>query len=162
MRDAKYDTVAVARMFGYLREAQKIGQNRGARVDGVITWALGDLGQSWCGYWAIGFVLDIVFQGDGPFERTQEINGSTDSSLAYARERGWVVELADALPGDLVYSVDASGNPHHVAILVTSSPFVTIAGNTSADGKASNGDRVAEHEVSPAGKVIVQYPRKAA
>lgn len=162
MNVMRYDAVAVARMFLYLREAQTIGQNRGARVDAVITWALGSIGQSWCGYFAIGLVLDICFQGDGPFPRSQEINGATDASLAYAREQGWVVDLDDALPGDLVYSVSPTDpdNAHHIAILTVKTPFTTIGGNTSEDGKSSNGDRVAEHTVSTANKVIVRYPRR--
>lgn len=160
MKACKYDPIAVARMFSYLREAQSLGQNRGARVDGLITWALGDLGQSWCDYYAVGFVLDICFQGESPFPRSQEINGNADAALDHARAQGWIVDEADAVPGDLVFSVDpVTGKAHHVALLVTLAPFVTIGGNTSEDGKSSNGDRVAEHDVNPANKVFVHYPR---
>lgn len=157
----QYDPVVVARQFLYVREAQTLGQNKGARVEAIQRWGLGQPGQSWCGYFAIGFVLDICFQGDGPFPRTQEINGATDASLAYARKQGWVVSFERAEPGDLVYSVSPvdPSNAHHVAILVSKEPFETIAGNTDDDGKSSNGDRVAEHGVSVANKVFVQYPR---
>jgi hypothetical protein len=64
----------------------------------------------------------------------------------------------------LIFSVHPPGDPnegeaHHVAMLETLVPFDVIAGNTSEDGLSSNGDRVAEHEVSTANKVAIHYPR---
>jgi hypothetical protein len=151
-----YDPVYVARMFQYLREA---GQNRGRRVEGILCWGGGTPGDSWCDYFAIGFILDICFQGKSPFPRTIDIDGSTVEALKYARSQGWVVPYEVSGPGDLVFSVHPDGTPHHVALETQHSPLKTIAGNTSEDGVSSNGDRVAEHEVSPDGKVFVRYPR---
>lgn len=156
-----YEPVAIARQFAYVREAQNLGQNKGARVEAIQRWGLGVPGQSWCGYFAIGWVLDICFQGQSPFPRSQEMNGSTDASLHYARKQGWEVSFEDAVPGDLVYSVSPE-NPddaHHIAILASKDPFETIAGNTDEKGISSNGDRVAEHGVSLNNKVFIHYPR---
>lgn len=151
-----YDPVATARMFRYLREA---GANRGLRVEAVQHWSGGEPGEPWCDDFAVGFILDICFQGQSPFPRQRDIDGSTVAALAYARARNWVMPIDQAVPGDLVFSVRADGTPHHVAFLETLSPFQTIAGNTSEDGTSDNGDRVAEHVVSTTNKVIVQYPR---
>lgn len=167
-----HDPVLVMRMHLHLREAG--GQNMGARVNGVQLWGLGEKGQSWCCYLAIGKALDIAFQGQSPFPRTQEINGSTGSALAYAKEQNWVCSIDELEPGDLVFSVHPDGTPHHIAMytggleVATSSydgvaagpdEIVVIAGNTSEDGISSNGDRVAERPVPKAGKVGVKYPR---
>jgi hypothetical protein len=151
-----YDPVTVARQFRYLREA---GPNRGLRVEAVQHWSAGVPGESWCDDFAIGFVLDICFQGDSPFPRQRDIDGSTVAALAYARAHGWIVPYADSVPGDLVFSVRADGTPHHIGIETVHAPLTTIAGNTSEDGVSSNGDRVGEHVVSQDGKVFVHYPR---
>jgi hypothetical protein len=131
-------------------------------VEAVRHWGLGNVtsSDSWCGFMAIGFVLDIVFAGESPFPRQEDINGSTQAALAYARAQGWIVPLSEAVPGDLIFSVHDDGTPHHVAMIEETAPaLTTIAGNTSADGLSSNGDRVAEHIVSSTSKVCVHYPR---
>jgi hypothetical protein len=152
-----YDPVATAKMFRYVREAS---QNRGLRVEAIQHWSGGEPGEPWCDDFAVGMILDICFQGASPFPRQRDIDGSTVAALAYARAHGWVVPLEQAIPGDLVFSINpTTGLPHHVAILETLNPFQTIAGNTSEDGTSDNGDRVAEHVVSTSNKVIVQYPR---
>jgi hypothetical protein len=156
MNAMMYDPVATARMLIYLREA---GANRGLRIEAVQHWSGGEAGESWCDDFAIGFILDICFQGESPFPRQRDIDGSTVAALAYARAQEWVVSYEDSVPGDLVFSVHPDGTPHHVAIETIHSPLTTIAGNTSADGVSSNGDRVGEHVVDPAGKVFVHYPR---
>lgn len=167
MNTMTHDPVETARMFLYVREAQSLGQNRGLRAESIEHWSGGAFGDSWCDFFAIGFVLDICFQGDGPFPRQQDIDGSTVAALAYAKAHGWVVDSPE--PGDLVFSVHPDGTPHHIAIYtgqtlpdattVPDDQIVTIAGNTSEDGTSSNGDRVAEHAVPRAGKVFVRYPR---
>jgi hypothetical protein len=151
-----YEPVSTARMFLYLRE---VAANHGLRIEGVQHWGCGQFGDSWCGLFAIGFILDICFQGNSPFPRTTDINASTVAALAYARAQGWVTDTPAV--GDLVFSVLEDGTPHHVAICSSLEPFETIAGNTSEDGVSANGDRVAEHPVSRQGKVFVHYPRGA-
>jgi cell wall-associated NlpC family hydrolase len=164
MNACTLDPVTVARQFKYVREA---GANRGLRVEAVQHWSGGEPGESWCDDFAIGWVLDICFQGDSPFPRERDIDGSTVAALAYARAQGWIVDAP--APGDLVFSVHPDGTPHHVALYtgqvapdgstVPDDQLVTIAGNTDDTGTSSNGDRVAEHPVSRAGKVFVHYPR---
>ncbi len=149
----KYDLVLIARQFLYLREAQTLGQNRGLRIEGVEHWSGGQFGDSWCMEF-VWFVLDIAFQGGCPFDRQQ----STEAFRQIAVARGWIVESPQI--GDLVLSVTSAGQAHHVAIVTGLSPLTAIAGNTSEDGTSSNGDRVAEHTISPALKVFVHIPQE--
>ncbi len=79
MADITFDPVDVARQFLYVREAQAQGQNRGLRVEGIQHWAMGTFGDSWCDEFAVGFVLDICFQGDSPFPRQSDVEDSTMS-----------------------------------------------------------------------------------
>lgn len=155
------DPVAKARELDYVRESA--GQNMGRRVNGVQTWRGGTsaVGKSWCCYFVM-MVLDICFHGENPFGDDGEVMGSTHAALAFARDKKWVVDWP--LVGDLIFSVHPpghpeAGQPHHVAICTGARPLTAIAGNTSADGKSSNGDRVAEHEISADNKVFVSYPR---
>lgn len=149
-----YSPSAVAKMFDYVREE---GPNRGARVEAIQHWALGSFGDSWCDEFGVGFDLDVCFKGHSPFPRTTEINASTKSALAYAKEKGWVT--VNPQVDDLCFFVLPDGTPHHVAIVSGLTPLTIIAGNTSADGMSANGDRVAEHTTTRDGKVFVHYPR---
>lgn len=160
-----FDPVLIMRMHLHVREAQSLGQNKGARVEGIQRWALGAPGDSWCCELAIGKALDMAFQGQSPFTRSTEVNASTVEALKFATAQNWVVPLSQAVPGDLVFHVHPDGTPHHVGILVevvsvADRQIITIAGNTSEDGVSSNGDRVAERQMSADGKVFVQYPRE--
>ncbi len=158
MADITFDPVDVARQFLYVREAQAQGQNRGLRVEGIQHWAMGTFGDSWCDEFAVGFVLDICFQGDSPFPRQSDVEDSTEATRAYAEQQGWLTD-APAV-GDLVLSLDpATGRAHHVGIVTVLDPLTSIAGNTSEDGVSSNGDRVAEHVISASNKTFVHYPR---
>lgn len=151
----RYDPVAVARQFAYVREAQSEGQNHGLRVNGIQTWAGGHDGDSYCCEF-VWFVLDICFQGAPPFDRVQACHAVYD----LAKQRDWLVD--DPQPGDLVLSIDpATDHAHHIAICTNAAPLTAIAGNTSPDGTSSNGDGVHEHEISSTGKVFVRYPREA-
>jgi hypothetical protein len=153
-----YDPVAIARQFLFVREAQDIGQNRGARVEAIQHWALGTFGDSWCDEFSVGMVLDICFQGNSPFPRKTETNASVQQTLDFARAQEWITTTP--VPGDLVVSVDpTTGHGHHIAIVTVVTPLTSIAGNTSEDGSSSNGDRVAEHKISSANKVFIHYPR---
>lgn len=146
-----YDLIAIARQFLYVREAQTIGQNRGLRVEAIQHWSGGASGDSWCV--ELGWmVYDICYQGQCPFDRAQ--NSESFRHLAVAN--GWVTKTP--IPGDIVLSLTPEGIAHHFAILTVNAPLTTIAGNTSADGSSSNGDRVAEHQVSPDHKMYVHIP----
>jgi len=146
-----YDPVAIARQFAFVREAQDLGQNRGARVEAIQHWSLGQTADSWCAEFAT-LVLDIAYQGAAPIGRMQ----SCEAIHELAAEKHWV--SASPSVGDLVLSIDpANGKAHHVAIVASTDPLTAIAGNTDATGTSSNGDRVAEHPISGANKIFVHY-----
>lgn len=137
----------LARKLRYLREA---GQNQGLRINGIQLWSGGQPGDSWCLEW-IWFILDIFYEGAAPFERMQ----SVETFRRHAIAQGW--QVATAEPGDLVVSV-TDNHGHHIGLCTANTPLTTIAGNTSEDGVSSNGDRVAEHVVSPIGKEYFRLP----
>ena len=146
-----YDPVAIARQFLFVREAQSLGQNKGARVEAIQRWALGAPGDSWCAEFAT-MVLDIAYQGAAPVPRLQ----ACEDIHERAAEKHWT--SATPSVGDLVLSIDpATGRAHHVAIVTQTDPLTAIAGNTSADGTSANGDRVAEHTISGSNKLFVHY-----
>ena len=142
--------VELARKFHYLREA---GANQGLRVNAIQIWSGGQPGDSWCLEF-IWFLLDIFYEGAPPFDRMQ----SVEMFRQYARVQGWQVASPEA--GDLVVSV-ADNHGHHIGLCTQGIPLTTFAGNTSADGLSSNGDRAAEHVVSPIGKEYFRLPAPA-
>lgn len=148
----KYKPIDIARQFLFVHEAQSLGQNRGLRVEAIQHWAGGHEGDSWCMEFA-WFVLDICFEGKPPFDRQQ----STELMRQVADSHGWLTYTAGV--GDLVLSLNANGHAHHVGIVTSTNPLTSIAGNTSANGLSSNGDRVAEHTISREAKIFVNYPR---
>ena len=143
--------VDFARKFKYLRE---VGQNQGLRVNAVQIWSGGQPGDSWC-MELVWFLIDIWTEGKAekgyPLPRMQ----SVEAFRQHAKARGWETQFP--VPGDLVVSVK-DNHGHHIAILTSLSPFATFAGNTSEDGKSSNGDRAAEHTVSREGKEFYRLP----
>lgn len=143
--------VDLARKFHYLRES---GQNQGLRVNAIQIWSGGQPGDSWCVEF-IWFLFDIFYEGRCVFPRMQNVH----AFLQLATRNGWVVQVP--VPGDLCISVDETGHGHHIAIVTETAPLTTFAGNTSADGRSSNGDRAAEHEVSLTNKVFVRVPPPA-
>lgn len=146
-----YDPVALARQFAFVREAQSLGQNKGARVEAIQRWSLGSPGDSWCCEFAT-MVLDLAFQGASPMGRLQ----ACEDVHSLALQKGWIVDSPSV--GDLVLSV-ANGHAHHIAIVTAIAPLTAIAGNTSSDGTSSNGDGVYEHAITPTDKVFVHYPQ---
>jgi len=144
-----YDPVELARQYLFVREA---GANHGQRVNAIQKWSGGADGESWCMYFAT-MVLDIAFQGNAPIAR----EGSCEAVHQIAVAQEWVADAPSI--GDLVLTVNADNYAHHVGIVSNLNPLESIAGNTSEDGVSSNGDRVAEHAITPAGKVFVHYPR---
>jgi len=139
----------IARLFKHVREAQP---NRGQRVEGIIRWGGGEPGDSWCCF-MLTMWLDLFYQGNSPIPRT----GVCQEVLDLARKNGWIITAPEV--GCIVLSVNDQGHAHHIALCIFPKPLSTIAGNTSEDGLSSNGDRVAEHTVSSAGKVFVRLPR---
>jgi len=144
------EIVAIARLFLFVREA---GQNRGQRVESIQRWCGGMPGDSWCAYY-VTMVLDLAFAGKSPIPRT----GVCQKIYAQAKLNDWVT--ATPATGDLFLYVNAGDHAHHVGFVtrVDGTDVWGIAGNTSADGKSNNGDRVAERPV-PSANVFIAYPR---
>lgn len=133
------DLVTCARRFSFVRETN--GANAGAWVQFMQRLAGGTVGDAWCADF-VCLVLAICYYGKRPIANS----GSTITLLADCRAKGYVVESPSI--GDLCFSVRADGTPHHIAIVTVPSPLTTIAGNTSPDGRSSNGDGVYEHPVA--------------
>lgn len=147
------DTITVFRQFLFVRETE--GPNRGRFVDAFNQFTGAPMGSSWCAS-ALCFVLWMARQGSPGLP----ITASTEELRQAAKAAGLVVMTP--LPGDIVLSIDpATGMAHHVALVTVATPLTAIAGNTSADGTSSNGDRVAEHQISALNKVFVRLPTPA-
>lgn len=151
-----FNPITLARLFVYVREA---GANNGQRVNGFQIWCGGKdaLGTSWC-CWFATWVLDVCFQGNSPIPRL----GLVQDVYDLAAKNGWV-SFMHPLPGDLVVYLDANGHAHHIGFFcydqTTPTQWNILAGNTSADGASSNGDRVAEHELHYPRVAYIHYPR---
>lgn len=147
-----YDPIQIARQFLFVREAKNLGQNRGLRVEAIQHYSGGGVADSWCMEF-LWLVFDIAYQGQAPFGRMQACN----DLLLLAKQQQWTV-LTPAV-GDIALSImPDTGRAHHVALLTGINPLVAIAGNTSEDGLSGDGDRVAEHVISPNLKVFVRVP----
>lgn len=144
-----YSPTNIARQFLFVREAS---QNKGQRVEAIQKWGGGIAGQSWCCYFAT-MVLDICFQGNSPIPRF----GACQDVYNMAKAKQWLTE--NPTKDDLYLYVDDNNHAHHIGIITENRNG--IAGNTSEDGKSSNGNGVYEHELitNPAHIKYVKYPR---
>jgi hypothetical protein len=144
------EIVAIARLFRFVREASP---NAGQRVEAIQRWCGGLRGQSWCAYYAT-MVLDLAFAGESPIPRL----GACQDIHLLAQSKGWITETPAT--GDLFLYVNDKGHAHHAGIVtgVALTVVTGIAGNTSRDGKSSNGDGVYERPV-PLANVFIAYPR---
>jgi hypothetical protein len=143
--------MTIARRLNFIRETD--GPNRGAWVEMLQRFCDGVPGDSWCSDF-VCFVEDIAYRGRSPSKRT----GSTQVKLAHAKAKGWITTKPQA--EDLFFYVNDAGVPHHVGIVTQAIPLTGIAGNTSEDGKSSNGNGVFEHvlNVAPNHIVFVRLP----
>lgn len=151
----KYNPIDIVRQFLFVREADV--QNTGQRVEAIQKWSGGNKGDSWCCEFAT-MVLDIAFQGNAPIPRLQACQDVYD----LAKKNKWLVDAANAKEGDIILYVNAQDHAHHIGFLtILNNQKNILAGNTSADGTSSNGDRVAEHEltVNAANVKFVRYPK---
>lgn len=146
----KYSPTDIARQYLFVREAS---QNKGQRVEAIQKWSGGQAGDSWCCEWAT-MVLDICFQGSAPIPRLQ----ACQDVYMMAITNGWLVE--NPMKDDIFLYVNDENHAHHIGFM-TDIYKTGIAGNTSSDGKSSNGDGVYEHEISnnPAHVKYVRFPR---
>lgn len=132
-----------ARLYKFVRE---LAGNLGQRVVAIQHWSSGDAGEgkSWCASWAT-MIWDVWFQGASPIDRT----ASCDMILEQARKKNMLTTTPSV--GDLALRLNNPNDAHHVLIVTDVSRWnqkilTMISGNTSADGKSSNGDRVAERD----------------
>lgn len=142
-----------ARNFLFVREVGSA--NHGLWV-GIFQRFVGiDDGQSWCAAF-VCFVLAIILGGRDklPFTYT----GVCEEIHQWAVTHNAIVSLEQALPGDLYLYVTSEGHAHHVGILTQTASPAGIAGNTSSDGRSSNGDGVYEHNVATSHLVVVRVP----
>jgi hypothetical protein len=148
--------VAVARRFLFVRELG--GANCGLFVEMFQRFTGNKPGDSWCCSF-VCYVASIVYRGKLPFVPT----ASCAALLSQCAKRGWIVNVPQS--GDIVFSLDASGHAHHVAIYTqpngNTDSFVAIAGNTTPDGQGDNGDGVYEHDVSKLSKAYARLPDAA-
>ncbi len=147
-----YSPVDIARQYLFIREAS---QNAGQRVEAIQKWCGGSRGQSWCCYF-VTMVLDICFQGQSPIPRL----GACQNVYELAIKNGWVTNYPKI--GDIFLYINDANHAHHIGFVTIDGGDIGIAGNTSADGSSSNGNRVAEHTLITNKKhiVFISYPRE--
>jgi hypothetical protein len=146
----KYSPTDIFRQFLFVREA---GQNKGQRVEAIQRWSGGVPGDSWCCHSAT-MVLDICFEGNAPIPRL----GRCQDVYDLAKKNGWLTD--SPVKDDLFLYVNDEDHAHHIGVITIDGGDSGIAGNTSADGTSSNGDRVAEHGISKGPHVkYIHYPR---
>lgn len=139
--------IEIARLFLFVREA---GANKGQRVESIQHWCLGQPGDSWCCEFAT-MVLDIFYRGNAPIPRLRACQEVYD----LAKRRGMITTTPQ--PGDIFLYVNDQDHAHHIGFVTALQPLTGIAGNTSADGTSSNGDRVAEHGIGGSHIRFVHY-----
>lgn len=131
-----YRPSEIAQQFRFIRET--LGSNRGVWVEAFQRIGDGKPGDSWCADFVSG-VLWICYQGPFPIPRTSNCDVMWGIAQQY--------EVATPAPDDLFFRVKGS-DAHHVGIVTSAAPLRGIAGNTSEDGKSSNGTGVFEHGLS--------------
>lgn len=145
----KYSPTEISRQFLFVREAS--APNSGNRVEAIQKWGGGLKGQSWC-CWFATMVLDICFEGKAPIPRL----GAVQQVYDLAKVNNWLITSPQK--DDIFIYVNDVDHAHHIGF-ITDAPN-GIAGNTSEDGKSSNGDRVAEHQISFGPHVkFIRFPR---
>lgn len=133
--------VALARLFRFVRETQ--GPNRGVHVGLFQQYTGNKPGDSWCASF-VSYLLSIYYQGASPITKS----AGCDELLASCRKVG--KETSVPMPGDLFFYMRGANDAHHVGIVTATGPLVGIAGNTSEDGKSSNGTGVFENRITAA------------
>jgi hypothetical protein len=134
--EPQFNIVDEARKFLFVRED---GQNKGIDVEAIQKWAGGQPGDSWCCEF-VTFILRICYQGNSPIPLLR----ACQDVYNLAKKNGWLT--TNPVPNDIYLYVDANEHAHHIGIYTGNGNG--IAGNTSADGTSSNGDRVAEHALT--------------
>jgi len=147
----------IARRFLFVREVG--GANKGLWVQLFQQYTGTHPGDSWCASY-VSYVLGVASGGASNVMLPK--TASCDVMLEVARANGWLTEAPQV--GDVFLLLNSPADAHHTGFVtaIKGPMLITgIAGNTSADGRSSNGDRVAEHDLSVTkGKItFVHYPR---
>jgi hypothetical protein len=147
----KYLPTDIARQFLFVREA---GANTGQRVEAIQKWCGGKAGESWCCYSAT-MVLDICFQGISPIPRL----GAVQDVYNLAKKNRWLVDKPKK--DDIFIYVNDEDHAHHIGFVTIDGGKTGIAGNTSPDGKSSNGNGWYEHGISSDPKHVkyIRFPK---
>lgn len=143
------NVVAVARRFNFVRETQ--GPNKGLWVTFIQRFTGNEPGDSWCMSFGC-LVLNIAY-GYDPFRKS----GACQDIYDQARVKGLVVPQPEI--GCLYFYVNEHNHAHHVGFITDPVKLVGIAGNTSPDGRSSNGDGVYEHWIGTAVYARLPQPK---
>lgn len=143
-----------ARRWLFVREVG--GPNRGFWVEWIQRFTGNKPGDSWCASF-VSMILSIMCGGKA-FSPIS-VTASCEDIYLQAKREGWLTDTPSI--GDVFLYVDANDHAHHTGFVTAVELVTGLAGNTSADGTSSNGDRVAEHALRPSsGRVVyVHFPR---
>jgi len=131
--------VDIARSFDFVREVG--GPNAGLWV-GIFQRFTGNApGDSWCASF-VSFCLAVASKIQTKIPRTAVCQEIYD----WAKKNGQLITTPEV--GCLFLYVNDQDHAHHVGIVTSTSPLRGIAGNTSSDGKSSDGTGVFEHEIN--------------
>jgi len=129
--------VAVARTHSNVRETE--GPNKGPEIRVFQHFTGNTDGESWC----CSFVCYCLHEaGSTTFAKS----GACQDIYAQAKAKGLVIAKPEV--GCLFVYVTDADHAHHIGIITSVSPLTGIAGNTSEDGKSSNGTGVFEHALN--------------
>lgn len=142
--------IDIARCFKGVREA---GENKGLRVEAIQHYSGGQEGDSWCAE-MVWMWMDLSSNQNPIFDRVQSCEVIHQWGIKNNRTSN------EPNPGNLVLSINPNTNlAHHVGLITSINPLMSIAGNTSEDGISSNGDGVYEHIISPENKVYISIEK---
>jgi hypothetical protein len=140
---------AIAKRFDFVRETG--GPNRGAWVEWFLRFTGNQPGESWCASFE-SRCEDIAYG-----QCITPKSASCQDKLDWAVRKGRVVR--EPAVDDLVFSINAQGRAHHIAIVSGTSPLTAVAGNTDEFGVSDNGTGVYDHAISREGKIFVRLPQ---
>lgn len=141
MYTMKFLPVAIMRMLLYIREN---GQNKGSRIEAIQCWGGGQPGDSYCCESAT-MCLDIAYQGNSPVPIAQACQTVYDQAKKGTNGVRLLNDQETPLANDIFLYVNDQDHAHHIGFVSQDGGATGIAGNTSPDGKSSNGDGFHEH-----------------
>lgn len=128
----------VMKRFDFVREVG--GANCGAWVNLFQRFTGNKEGDSWCCS-MLCFCLDVQYKGHSPYKKS----GVVHDIYLQAKDAGHLVATPQV--GDIFFYINDAGHTHHIGVVTGTAPLTGFAGNTSEDGKSSNGTGAFEHEI---------------